>query len=84
MTEPEWANVLCKTRLSSDFYYSAPKAVDPNKIRRCRSRAFRNVQKLGISVDEQKMMNNVAMDIVVDSFQSPRPSKVVSEKELSL
>jgi Fe-S cluster assembly protein SufB len=67
MTEPEWANVLCKTRLSSDFYYSAPKAVDPNKIRRCRSRAFRNVQKLGISVDEQKMMNNVAMDIVVDS-----------------
>jgi Fe-S cluster assembly protein SufB len=29
--------------------------------------SFRNVQKLGISVDEQKMMNNVAMDIVVDS-----------------
>jgi Fe-S cluster assembly protein SufB len=25
------ANVHCKTRLSSDFYYSAPKAVDPNK-----------------------------------------------------
>jgi molybdopterin converting factor small subunit len=24
-------------------------------------------KKLGISVDEQKMMNNVAMDIVVDS-----------------
>jgi Fe-S cluster assembly protein SufB len=25
-------------------------------------------KKLGISVDEQKMMNNVAMDIVVDWF----------------
>jgi Fe-S cluster assembly protein SufB len=31
MTEPEWQCTLCKTRLSSDFYYSAPKAVDPNK-----------------------------------------------------
>jgi Fe-S cluster assembly protein SufB len=29
MTEPE--GTLCKTRLSSDSYYSAPKAVDPNK-----------------------------------------------------
>jgi Fe-S cluster assembly protein SufB len=40
-------------------------------------------KKLGISVDEQKMMNNVAMDIVVDSV-STTFKKTLGEKESSL
>jgi Fe-S cluster assembly protein SufB len=69
MTEPSWANVHYE---SPDFqaisYYSAPKAVDPNKtLDDVDPELLEMYKKLGISVDEQKMMNNVAMDIVVDS-----------------
>jgi Fe-S cluster assembly protein SufB len=44
------------------------KAVDPNKtLDDVDPELLEMYKKLGISVDEQKMMNNVAMDIVVDS-----------------
>jgi Fe-S cluster assembly protein SufB len=69
MEEPDWANVTYK---KPDFqaisYYSAPKAkkelesldeVDPELLK--------TFEKLGISVDEQKRLSGVAMDIVVDS-----------------
>ena len=69
MIEPEWANVHYK---KPDFqaiaYYSAPTSVDPNKtLDDVDPDLLAMYKKLGISVDEQKMMNNVAMDIVVDS-----------------
>jgi Fe-S cluster assembly protein SufB len=38
------------------------------------------MQKLGISVDEQKMMNNVAMDIVVDSVSVYNIQENISRK----
>jgi Fe-S cluster assembly protein SufB len=41
-------------------------------------------KKLGISVDEQKMMNNVAMDIVVDSVSVAQHSRKQVRKESSL
>lgn len=69
MTEPEWANVHYK---KPDFqaisYYSAPNSkpkydsldeVDPELLA--------TFAKLGISIDEQKKLANVAMDVVVDS-----------------
>ncbi|MCL4147793.1 UNVERIFIED_CONTAM: hypothetical protein GTU68_036158 [Idotea baltica] len=69
MIEPEWANVHYK---KPDFqgisYYSAPNSkpkydsldeVDPELLA--------TFAKLGISIDEQKKLANVAMDVVVDS-----------------
>jgi Fe-S cluster assembly protein SufB len=69
MAEPEWANVhYAKPDFQAISYYSAPKAVDPNKtLDDVDPELLEMYKKLGISVDEQKMMNNVAMDIVVDS-----------------
>ena len=69
MTEPEWANVhYNKPDLQAISYYSAPKPkktlesldeVDPELLK--------TFEKLGISLDEQKMLTGVAVDIVVDS-----------------
>ena len=69
MTEPDWANVTYKKPdLQSISYYSAPKKqakyesldqVDPELLE--------TFNKLGISVDEQKKLSGVAVDIVIDS-----------------
>ena len=69
MIEPEWANVnYTKPDFQAISYYSAPKTVDPNKtLDDVDPELLAMYKKLGISVDEQKKMNNVAMDIVVDS-----------------
>lgn len=69
MIEPEWANVhYTKPDFQAISYYSAPKVVDPNKtLDDVDPELLEMYKKLGISLDEQKMMNNVAMDIVVDS-----------------
>src|SRR6187402_684984 len=69
MIEPEWANVHYeKPDFQAISYYSAPKKTDPNKtLDDVDPELLEMYKKLGISVDEQKMMNNVAMDIVVDS-----------------
>ena len=69
MIEPEWANVnYVKPDFQAISYYSSPKSVDPNKtLDDVDPDLLAMYKKLGISVDEQKMMNNVAMDIVVDS-----------------
>ena len=69
MEEPEWANVRYeKPDFQNISYYSAPKAVDPNKtLDDVDSDLLAMYKKLGISIDEQKKMNNIAMDIVVDS-----------------
>tara|TARA_R110002094_G_scaffold86835_4_gene90468 strand:- start:3088 stop:4536 length:1449 start_codon:yes stop_codon:yes gene_type:complete len=69
MIEPEWANVRYK---KPDFqgisYYSAPNSkpkydsldeVDPELLA--------TFTKLGISIDEQKKLSGVAMDVVIDS-----------------
>ncbi len=69
MTEPEWANVNYeKPDFQAIAYYSAPKSIDPNKtLDDVDPELLEMYKKLGINVDEQKMMNNIAMDIVVDS-----------------
>ena len=69
MEEPDWANVnYPKPDFQAIAYYSAPKKVDPNKtLEDVDSELLAMYKKLGISIDEQKKMNNIAMDIVVDS-----------------
>ncbi len=69
MEEPEWANVNYeKPDFQGISYYSAPKKVDPNKtLDDVDTDLLAMYKKLGISINEQKKMNNIAMDIVVDS-----------------
>src|SRR6056300_197144 len=69
MEEPEWSNVTyTKPDFQAVSYYSAPKQkkelgsldeVDPELLR--------TFERLGISLDEQKRLSGVAMDVVVDS-----------------
>ena len=83
MTEPEWANVsYVKPDFQAISYYSAPKKVDLNKtLDDVDPELLAMYKKLGISMDEQKIMNNVAMDIVVDSVSVATTfKKTLSEK----
>ena len=69
MEEPDWSNVKYKKPdFQSISYYSAPKTgakydsldeVDPELLK--------TFDKLGISIDEQKKLSGVAVDIVMDS-----------------
>ena len=69
MEEPEWPNVTYeKPDFQEISYYSAPKQkkeldsldeVDPELLK--------TFARLGISLDEQKRLSGVAMDVVVDS-----------------
>ena len=69
MEEPNWANInYTKPNYQDVIYYSAPKQkpvldslddLDPEMKK--------TFDKLGISIDEQKKLANVAVDIVMDS-----------------
>ncbi len=69
MNEPEWANVhYSPINYQEISYYSEPKSkpkldsldeVDPELLK--------TFAKLGIPLDEQKMLTNVAVDVVFDS-----------------
>ena len=69
MSEPEWANVKYKKPdLQSISYYSAPKKRDKYKsLDEVDPELLKTFNKLGISIDEQKKLTGVALDIVVDS-----------------
>ena len=70
MEEPEWANIkYTKPDFQAIKYYAAPKAkpelasldeVDPELLA--------TFAKLGINIEEQKRLSNVAVDIVIDSI----------------
>jgi len=69
MVEPEWANVTYK---KPDFqgisYYSAPnKKPKYESLDEVDPELLDTFKKLGISLDEQKKLAGVAMDVVVDS-----------------
>ncbi len=80
MKEPTWAKAdIIKTDYQDLFYYAAPKKkpelesldeVDPELLK--------TFDKLGISIDEQKRLTGVAVDIVVDSVSV----KTTFQKEL--
>tara|TARA_B100001996_G_scaffold154189_1_gene117315 strand:+ start:234 stop:1682 length:1449 start_codon:yes stop_codon:yes gene_type:complete len=69
MEEPDWANVNYK---KPDFqkisYYSAPSNKPKyNSLDEVDPELIATFKKLGISVDEQKKLAGVAMDVVIDS-----------------
>lgn len=69
MKEPNWPNVSYeKPDFQAISYYSAPKKKDKyNSLDEVDPELLETFKKLGISIDEQKQLAGVAMDIVVDS-----------------
>ncbi len=69
MTEPEWHNVqYTKPDFQAISYYSAPKKKDKyESLDEVDPELLDTFKKLGISIDEQKKLAGVAVDIVVDS-----------------
>ncbi len=69
MTEPTWANVhYSKIDFQDIIYYSAPKQKPTlNSLDEVDPELLKTFEKLGISLDEQKRLSGVAIDIVFDS-----------------
>ncbi|NNK19902.1 MAG: Fe-S cluster assembly protein SufB [Flavobacteriaceae bacterium] len=69
MTEPEWANIRYKKPDFQDIsYYSAPnKKPKYNSLDEVDPELLDTFKRLGISLDEQKKLAGVAVDIVMDS-----------------
>ena len=69
MVEPDWSNVKYKKPdLQKISYYSAPKQKPKYKsLEEVDPELLKTFDKLGISIDEQKKLSGVAVDIVMDS-----------------
>ena len=69
MPEPNWANVhFPKVDFQNIIYYSAPKPKkELNSLDEVDPELLKTFEKLGISLDEQKRLSGVAIDIVFDS-----------------
>ena len=70
MTEPNWAHVHYPPMdLQAISYYSAPKSQEdaPKSLDEVDPELLRTYEKLGIPLEEQKMLAGVAVDMVFDS-----------------
>lgn len=69
MTEPAWANVnYPKMDLQALRYYSAPKQSNkPKNINEVDPELIAIYERLGISLNEQKRLQGIAIDVVLDS-----------------
>ncbi|MCH7403373.1 Fe-S cluster assembly protein SufB [Belliella kenyensis] len=69
MTEPEWANVTYpKIDLQALRYYSAPKkSKKPKSLDEIDPELLQIYERLGISLNEQKKLQGIAVDAVLDS-----------------
>jgi Fe-S cluster assembly protein SufB len=69
MPEPSWANVRFPPIDYQDIcYYSAPKKKQTlNSLEEVDPEILKTFERLGIPLDEQKRLTNVAMDVVFDS-----------------
>ena len=68
MPEPEWANVKFNPiDYQSISYYSAPRKKSAASLDEIDPEILETYTKLGIPLDEQKMMEGVAVDAVFDS-----------------
>src|SRR5581483_4791354 len=69
MTEPHWANITYgPIDYQSYIYYAAPKPKKKlNSLDEVDPETRSLFDRLGISLDEQKRLNNVAVDAVLDS-----------------
>ena len=70
MQEPQWAHVKYDPINIQDIsYYSAPKSDDekPKSLEEVDPKIIETYEKLGIPLEEQKMLAGVAVDVVFDS-----------------
>jgi len=69
LTEPDWGQVdYPKIDFQAISYYSAPKEMPQlDSLDEVDPKLLETYEKLGIPLDEQKMMHNVAVDAVFDS-----------------
>ena len=69
MPEPDWSNVnYPKIDYQNISYYSAPKKkATLNSLDEVDPEVLKTFEKLGIPLDEQKRLSNVAVDMVFDS-----------------
>jgi len=69
MKEPHWANLTYPPINYQDIcYYSAPKKKQNlNSLEEVDPELLKTLEKLGIPLEEQKMLTNVAVDVVFDS-----------------
>lgn len=69
MVEPEWANIhYPKIDLQSTRYYSAPKQTKKtNSLDEIDPELLKIYERLGISLNEQKRLQGIAVDAVLDS-----------------
>lgn len=69
MKEPEWAHVhYDKPDFQAISYYSAPKSKPKyNSLDEIDPELRKTMDRLGISMDEQKRLNGIAVDFVMDS-----------------
>ncbi|GAB3654540.1 Fe-S cluster assembly protein SufB [Echinicola sediminis] len=69
MTEPEWANVTYpKVDLQALKYYSAPKQKSkPKSLDEVDPELLQIYERLGINLNEQKRLQGIAVDAVLDS-----------------
>ena len=70
MEEPDWAMLdYEKPDFQDIYYYAAPKSADdrPKSLDEVDPELLKTYEKLGISLQEQKVLSGVAVDIVFDS-----------------
>ena len=83
MDEPDWANIKYKKPDYQDIsYYSAPKKKEKYKsLDEVDPELIETFNKLGISIDEQKKLSGVAVDVVIDSVSVATTFRNTLEKK---
>ncbi len=83
MKEPGWANLkFPKIDYQDIYYYSAPKGFDkkPKDLSEVDPKLIETYNKLGIPLEEQKVLAGVAVDVVFDSVSVATTYKGELEK----
>ena len=83
MKEPEWANLdFPKIDYQNIYYYSAPKNFEkkPKDLSEVDPKLIETYNKLGIPLEEQKVLAGVAVDVVFDSVSVATTYKGELEK----
>ena len=83
MSQPEWANLkFPEINYQDIYYYSAPKGFDkkPKDLSEVDPKLIETYNKLGIPLEEQKVLAGVAVDAVFDSVSVATTYKGELEK----
>ena len=83
MKDPSWANIhFPKIDYQDIYYYSAPKGFDekPKSLDEIDPKLLETYEKLGIPLEEQKVLAGVAVDVVFDSVSVATTYKGELEK----